>query len=185
MGRLLIELCVKLADNSPLPILIYNFPGVAGGLDLNSDTLATLGQHPNIVGVKLTCGGIAKAARIRASFSPDVFCSLAGQSDWLLPSLTVGSTGTITGVANLYPKVVNRSEAYSKCDALTKWLRYVLRFTTCTSQATSHRPRHYSSSWPKWSGLLAFLDPTKQAWISKLVKSLEKQETSLSRGTSL
>ena len=66
--------------------------------------LSKLGAHPNIVGVKLTCGGIAKVARIRAQFSPTEFCALAGQSDWLVPALAVGSTGTITGVANLYPK---------------------------------------------------------------------------------
>ncbi|KAG9852202.1 aldolase, partial [Aureobasidium melanogenum] len=63
-----------------------------------------LGSHQNIVGVKLTCGGIAKVARIRAQFSPDEFRALAGQSDWLIPALAVGATGTITGVANLYPK---------------------------------------------------------------------------------
>ncbi|THW64090.1 dihydrodipicolinate synthetase [Aureobasidium pullulans] len=93
-----------LADASPIPILIYNFPGVVAGLDVNSDMLSKLGAHPNIVGVKLTCGGIAKVARVRAQFSPSEFCALAGQSDWLVPALAVGSTGTITGVANLYPR---------------------------------------------------------------------------------
>lgn len=67
--------------------------------------LEVLGQHPNIVGVKLTCGGIAKVARIRASFMPEKFCALAGQSDWLVPALAVGGVGVITGVANLFPKV--------------------------------------------------------------------------------
>jgi dihydrodipicolinate synthase/N-acetylneuraminate lyase len=67
--------------------------------------LETLGQHPNIVGVKLTCGGIAKVARVRATFDPKQFCALAGQSDWLTPALSVGGTGVITGVANLFPKV--------------------------------------------------------------------------------
>jgi 4-hydroxy-2-oxoglutarate aldolase len=95
----------ELADASPVPVVIYNFPGVAAGLDLNSDMLSKLGHHPNIVGVKLTCGGIAKVARIAAEFSPDTFCALAGQSDWLTPALSVGGIGTITGVANLYPKV--------------------------------------------------------------------------------
>ncbi|KAM5346301.1 hypothetical protein ACJ41O_009306 [Fusarium nematophilum] len=94
----------ELADASPIPVVIYNFPGVVAGLNLNSEMLETLGHHPNIVGVKLTCGGIAKVARIRANFEPDGFCALAGQSDWLVPALAVGSTGVITGVANLFPK---------------------------------------------------------------------------------
>lgn len=86
-------------------MLIYNFPGVAAGLDVNSEMLETLGAHPNIVGVKLTCGGIAKVARVRSVFEPEQFCALAGQSDWLLPAVSVGGTGTITGLANVYPRV--------------------------------------------------------------------------------
>jgi 4-hydroxy-2-oxoglutarate aldolase len=95
----------ELADASPIPILIYNFPGVVSGLDVNSEMLDILGKHKNIVGVKLTCGGIAKVSRISASFKKSEFIALAGQSDWLIPAMSVGAVGTITGVANLYPKV--------------------------------------------------------------------------------
>lgn len=95
----------ELADASPIPIIIYNFPGVVAGLDVNSDMLDTLGRHPNIVGVKLTCGGIAKVTRVAAAFDTADFCAMAGQSDWLIPALSAGGTGCITGVANLYPKV--------------------------------------------------------------------------------
>lgn len=95
----------ELADASPIPIVIYNFPGVVAGLDVNSEMLDILGKHPNIVAVKLTCGGIAKVSRISASFEKSEFVALAGQSDWLIPALSVGGVGTITGVANLYPKV--------------------------------------------------------------------------------
>lgn len=94
----------ELADASPLPVAIYNFPGVVAGLDVNSEMLEILGQHPNIVGVKLTCGGIAKVARVKARFAPEEFSALAGQSDWLTPALAVGGTGVVTGVANLFPK---------------------------------------------------------------------------------
>ncbi|PNY23273.1 4-hydroxy-2-oxoglutarate aldolase, mitochondrial [Tolypocladium capitatum] len=95
----------ELADASPLPVLIYNFPGVVAGLDVNSEMLDRLAKHPNVVGVKLTCGGIAKVARVASQYKPEEFSALAGQSDWLVPALSVGGTGVITGVANLYPKV--------------------------------------------------------------------------------
>lgn len=98
----------ELADASPVPVVVYNFPLVVAGLDLDSDALARLGRHPNIVAVKLTCGGIAKVARIAAEFAPAEFSALAGQSDWLVPALAVGGTGAITGVGNLYPKVRHR-----------------------------------------------------------------------------
>lgn len=102
----------ELADASPVPVVIYNFPGVVAGLDVNSEMLSTLGRHPNIVGVKLTCGGIAKVARVAAEFRPEQFCALAGQSDWLVPAMSVGSTGAITGVANLYPRVGVQAPSY-------------------------------------------------------------------------
>lgn len=95
----------ELADSSPIPIVIYNFPNVVGGLDINSEMLDILGAHKNIVAVKLTCGGIAKVSRISANFKKSEFVALAGQSEWLIPALSVGGVGTITGVANLYPKV--------------------------------------------------------------------------------
>lgn len=95
----------KAADASPLPVVIYNYPNVVAGLDVDSEMLHRLAKHPNIVGVKLTCGGIAKVSRIAASYTPNEFSALAGQSDWLVPALSVGGTGAITGIANLYPKV--------------------------------------------------------------------------------
>lgn len=101
----------ELADASPIPIVIYNFPGVVAGLDVNSEILDILGRHENIVAVKLTCGGIAKVARISAAFDQSTFCALAGQSDWLIPALSVGGTGCITGVGNLYPKVGFKNQA--------------------------------------------------------------------------
>ena len=44
------------ADKSPLPVLIYNFPMVANGVNIDSETMLELAQHPNVVGCKLTCG---------------------------------------------------------------------------------------------------------------------------------
>lgn len=50
------------ASNSPLPIVIYNFPGVCNGVDLDSTIITKLAKKHagTIVGVKLTCGSVAK-----------------------------------------------------------------------------------------------------------------------------
>ncbi|KAK0207379.1 hypothetical protein IW262DRAFT_1420616 [Armillaria fumosa] len=45
----------EIADKSPIPIVIYNFPTVTNGLNLDSDVIEELAKHPNIVGVKLAC----------------------------------------------------------------------------------------------------------------------------------
>ncbi|TAQ84214.1 hypothetical protein B7494_g7468 [Chlorociboria aeruginascens] len=98
----------EVADASPIPVVVYNYPGVTNGIDLDSDVLAELAQHPNIVGVKLTCGNIGKMTRLTADFHPQQFAVLGGASDYLIPSLIGGGSGCITGVANIYPKSVSK-----------------------------------------------------------------------------
>ena len=39
--------------------MIYNFPTVTAGIDLDSDVIGALAAHPNIVGTKLSCGNKA------------------------------------------------------------------------------------------------------------------------------
>jgi len=98
-----------LAQASPLPILIYNFPAVCNGLDLDSDTIAALAQaHPNIVGVKLTCGSVGKITRLTATFPPERFAVFGGQSDFLVGGLAAGSAGCIAAFANIFPKTITQ-----------------------------------------------------------------------------
>jgi dihydrodipicolinate synthase/N-acetylneuraminate lyase len=95
------------ARESPLPIVIYNFPAVCNGIDLDSATIASLAhRHPNIVGVKLTCGAVAKITRLAAEFTPEQFAVYGGQSDFLIGGLAAGSVGTIAGFANVFPKTI-------------------------------------------------------------------------------
>jgi dihydrodipicolinate synthase/N-acetylneuraminate lyase len=68
--------------------------------------LSELAQHPNIVGVKLTCGNAGKVTRLSQEYTRGQFCVLAGQSDWLVPCLSGGGQGCVTGVGNVFPKSV-------------------------------------------------------------------------------
>lgn len=95
------------ATASPLPIVIYNFPAVCNGIDLDSATIARLAKkHTNIVGVKLTCGAVAKITRLAAELPPEKFATFGGQSDFLIGGLAAGSMGTIAGFANVFPKTI-------------------------------------------------------------------------------
>lgn len=95
------------ATASPLPIIIYNFPAVCNGIDLDSATIARLAKkHPNIVGVKLTCGAVAKITRLAAELPSESFATFGGQSDFLIGGLAAGSAGTIAGFANVFPKTI-------------------------------------------------------------------------------
>lgn len=95
------------AEQSCLPIVIYNFPAVVNGIDLDSATLVRLAKrHSNIVGVKLTCGAVAKITRLSAELPADQFSVYGGQSDFLIGGLASGAAGTIAGFANVFPKTI-------------------------------------------------------------------------------
>ena len=57
------------ADAARIPIMIYNWPEVTG-VDIPSEAVAELSEHPNIVGIKESSGSIA-----RASEASNWFCS--------------------------------------------------------------------------------------------------------------
>ncbi|OAQ63688.1 dihydrodipicolinate synthetase [Pochonia chlamydosporia 170] len=102
----------SVADKSPLPLIIYNIPFAAGGVDLDAQALMVLSEHQNITGVKLTCCNIAKGHRLALHVNaPEYqarhrlpFLVLPGSTDYLLPALVARQHGCIGGPANLYPK---------------------------------------------------------------------------------
>ncbi|KAI2786067.1 putative 4-hydroxy-2-oxoglutarate aldolase [Penicillium oxalicum] len=94
---------IAVAEASPLPVLLYNFPGASAGVDLSSDDILTLSAHPNIVGCKLTCGNTGKLARVAAGAKPD-FLTFGGSADFTLQTLVAGGDGVIAGTANLIPR---------------------------------------------------------------------------------
>jgi 4-hydroxy-2-oxoglutarate aldolase len=99
----------EVAENSPLPIVIYNFPAVCNGVDLDSETITAIARkHSNIVGVKLTCASVGKLTRLAASLSPETFSVFGGQADFLIGGLSVGSAGCIAAFANIFPKSVSK-----------------------------------------------------------------------------
>ncbi|KAG6849729.1 hypothetical protein H0H93_005932 [Arthromyces matolae] len=95
----------EVADASPVPVMIYNFPVVTAGQDLDSDIIAALAQHPNIVGTKLSCGNIGKLHRLTTKFPSSKFAVFAGRSDVLTQGLLSGSAGAIAALVNVLPKL--------------------------------------------------------------------------------
>src|SRR5579863_6789584 len=47
------------ADRSPLPVIIYNFPQ-ATGYDMPAELVIQLAEHPNLVGIKESSGDVEK-----------------------------------------------------------------------------------------------------------------------------
>lgn len=89
------------ADQSKIPVLIYNFPGVTG-LDIAAETVIELSEHPNIIGLKESSGNVEKVARVAKEGRPG-FQVLVGAARTFLASLRVGASGGILAFANPAP----------------------------------------------------------------------------------
>lgn len=65
--------------------------------------MAELAKHPNIVGVKLSCGDIGKVHRLTTTYPLSDFATFPGRSDVYLAGLVCGSAGIIGALVNLVP----------------------------------------------------------------------------------
>ncbi|KAI1336965.1 dihydrodipicolinate synthetase family protein [Xylariaceae sp. FL0016] len=117
--RKIVRYFYDIAEASPIPIMIYNYPGACSGLDMSSDAILELAKHPNVHGVKLTCGNTGKLARIVDGSSTDFFVA-GGSADFILQGLVVGGHGTIAGTANLIPRACVRIFELFKTDQMAE-----------------------------------------------------------------
>ncbi|KAK9234526.1 hypothetical protein V1525DRAFT_412861 [Lipomyces kononenkoae] len=106
--RGLIEWFFQVADRSPIPILIYYYPGVSNNIYIAPSTFETLAQHPNIVGTKLSHGNISHHTLLAQNpvIKANNFTVFTGLGQQLLPILTIGAAGAIDALAGIFPKSV-------------------------------------------------------------------------------
>lgn len=89
------------ADQSPIPVIIYNFPQ-ATVLDITPEAVIQLSEHPNVIGIKESSGSMEKVMRLVAECKPG-FQVLVGSAPTLYPSLLMGACGAILAFANAAP----------------------------------------------------------------------------------
>lgn len=89
------------ADNSPVPVVLYNVPGRVG-VNLQASTCVELAQHPNIVAVKEASGNLQQIMEILRD-KPSDFDVLSGDDGITQPMMALGAKGVISVAANGYP----------------------------------------------------------------------------------
>ncbi len=95
-----------IADATPLPIVLYNIAGRTG-TNIETATVVTLSQVPNIVGVKEASGSLVQMCDVLRSVSSD-FIVLSGDDSLTLPLMAVGGRGVISVVSNQIPKEMSQ-----------------------------------------------------------------------------
>ncbi|MGN6500990.1 MAG: 4-hydroxy-tetrahydrodipicolinate synthase [Tsuneonella sp.] len=92
-----------LAENSDLPIVLYNVPGRTV-TDIEPETVCHLAKkYPErIVGIKDASGDLSRVVDHRMGIGKD-FCQLSGDDELALPANAAGAVGCISVTANVAP----------------------------------------------------------------------------------
>jgi 4-hydroxy-2-oxoglutarate aldolase len=100
-GPAMVRHFTLLADQSALPVFIYNMPGNTG-IDLSAETILEIAQHPNVIGVKDSSGNVVKMGVVIAN-APAHFKVYAGSASFLYPGIALGAVGGVMALANIAP----------------------------------------------------------------------------------
>ena len=105
----------KVAEASPMPILLYNVPQFTG-INLAPKLAARLSLHGNIAGIKDSSGNIGQLTEIIRLSEPG-FAVFVGSAPVFYPALCVGAVGGILAVANVVPELcVELQRRYDRAD---------------------------------------------------------------------
>ena len=102
----------RVADESPVPVMLYSIPQFTG-IALAAAEVAALAEHPNILGIKDSSGNV-QAIGETIGATPPAFQVLVGSAASMYPSLAIGARGAILALACALPE---------KCVALFELFR--------------------------------------------------------------
>jgi len=97
----LVEHYVRVADESPAPVILYSMPALTG-VKIEPETTARLSEHENIIGIKDSSAdtdGLQETVRL---VSKD-FAVITGNGTVLYEALSVGACGGILAVGCVAP----------------------------------------------------------------------------------
>ena len=89
------------ADASPVPVILYNFPQMTG-VDLDAETLAKAAEHSNVAAIKESSAELLKIEELRKAL-PKSKPLLVGASGKFYECLLAGADGGILAIANALP----------------------------------------------------------------------------------
>jgi 4-hydroxy-2-oxoglutarate aldolase len=108
----------RVADESPVPVLLYNIPKYTH-LQLGSKLVHALADHPNIAGIKDSTGDMTQL-RAYLDAQSDQFTVLTGHAGTLLDAIGYGARGGVLAVALFAaPIIFDLMDAISRGDGVT------------------------------------------------------------------
>ncbi|MGE5678888.1 MAG: dihydrodipicolinate synthase family protein [Pseudomonadota bacterium] len=98
----LIRYFTQVADNSEVPVLIYNVPKFTH-VNVPAEVVRELSRHPNIIGMKDSVGDVGQLVKFK-SVIPEDFNLIVGTASAWYPALTLGINTGIMALANCMPR---------------------------------------------------------------------------------
>jgi 4-hydroxy-tetrahydrodipicolinate synthase len=96
-----------LAENTRLPLILYNIPGRAGVNMTAATTLVLRKKFSNIIGIKEASGLLDQVSEIINGADKD-FAVMSGDDALTLPMMSVGARGVISVAGNAVPVEMSR-----------------------------------------------------------------------------
>lgn len=100
-----------IADESQVPIILYNVPGRTAS-NLTSETTLRLAKHPNIIGIKEASGNLEQCMKI-VKEKPKGFMLISGDDMLTIPLYSIGAVGVISVLANAFPVIFKKIKEFS------------------------------------------------------------------------
>ena len=100
----------SIADETSLPIIIYNIPG-RSIVDMTIETMVELSKLKNVVGVKDATNDLFRPLLTKKKMNSD-FCYLSGEDGTALAFLAQGGHGCISVTANIAPKLCSDMQKF-------------------------------------------------------------------------
>lgn len=98
----LIKMYTAIADESSVPVILYNVPSRTG-VNIEPATYQALADHPNIVAIKEANGNISKIVETM-SLVHNKLDLYSGNDDQIVPLMSLGGIGVISVISNLLPR---------------------------------------------------------------------------------
>jgi 4-hydroxy-tetrahydrodipicolinate synthase len=93
-----------IAENSPLPIILYNVPSRTGSNMLPSTVIRLSNDFKNIIGIKEAAGDMVQAMKMIQN-KPKDFLVISGDDMVTLPMILAGGSGVISVIGEGFPSL--------------------------------------------------------------------------------
>ncbi|MBS1557969.1 MAG: 4-hydroxy-tetrahydrodipicolinate synthase [Bacteroidetes bacterium] len=108
----------KVANASPVPVILYNVPGRTSS-NLTASTTLRLARHKNIIGIKEASGNLEQCMKI-AKEKPKDFLLISGDDLLTIALYSVGGQGVISVLANAYPVIFKKMTEHASSGNFAK-----------------------------------------------------------------